>query len=275
MNLFEEILYFFMFKMEAPTLLGTFHIIGFIVFLAIGIPLAAWLIKSDDKKFRISLLIIWAVLLLGEIYRELVFSFNVVDGVGAWGYAWYQFPFQICSAPLYALPLIAFLKPGRARDALMAYSGTFALFAGVAVMFYPTTVFCSYTLINYQSLIHHGLQAITGAAMIARMRNRLSYKTLLSSYIVFGIVLCIAMTINLAGQNILRAAEVSGDLNMFFISPYHSCDLPILSLIRSGAPYAVFLMAYIFGFCALAALIYYLQVFIIKKVKGKKKQSEE
>ena len=44
--------------------------------------------------------------------------------------------------------------------------------------------------------------------------------------------------------------------NMFFISPYYECPLPVLSIIHEAAPYVVFLLVYVVGFSALSFVVY-------------------
>ena len=43
--------------------------------------------------------------------------------------------------------------------------------------------------------------------------------------------------------------------NMFFISPWYNCKLPILQMIQDSTPYFVFLLSYIVGFSACATIV--------------------
>ncbi len=257
MNAFEKVLHFLMAECETPPSFGWFHIVSFIIFIAFTVVVCIKLSRASDKAYRTFALVCWVILAVGEIYRELCFSFSVTDGVGSWDYAWYQFPFQICSGPLYLLLPIAFLKDGKVRNALMAYTATFSLFGGLAVMIYPNDVFCYFIGINIQSLVHHGLQATVGILTLIRLKDKLNYKTLLASMSVFVCALAIAMTLNLSVHPILVGLGRNDTFNMFFISPYHGCHIPILSLIREATPYGVFLPCYIIGFGAVAAIMLY------------------
>ncbi len=266
MNLFERLMVALCAEGETPTTFGWVHLVSFLIFIGTTAAICYYLKDADDKKHRSFLKICWVVLFVFELYRQLVFAFDYSDGVASWDYAWYQFPFQICSAPLYTLLPIAFLKDGRVRHAIMAYMATFSMFGGLAVMVYPSDIFCVYIGINIQSLIHHGLQAAIGILTLLRLKDKLNHKTLLSALSVFGTALAIAMTLNLSVHAVLVANGLDDTFNMFFISPYHSCSLPILSAIRDAAPYPVFLMTYVFGFGAVASIMLYGGRYIIELV---------
>ena len=47
---------------------------------------------------------------------------------------------------------------------------------------------------------------------------------------------------------IYHATGGTATFNMFLISPYLPCTLPILSLVFSSVPYPIFLVVYILGF---------------------------
>ena len=61
-----------------------------------------------------------------------MFGISYEDGL-SYNYAWYAFPWQFCSTPMY-IGLLAGLSKGKLHDHFCAYLATFALFAGTAVM---------------------------------------------------------------------------------------------------------------------------------------------
>ena len=248
---------------EVPPAWGAFHLI----FLAIFVPTALFLcikLKGvSDKTLKRVFFALWIILVVGEIYREFIMGASVEGGTVSYSFQWYLFPFQICSAPLYALPLIVFLPEGRVRDAVCAYMMTFSFFGGLAVMVRPTDVLCHIVGVNIQAMVHHGSQVIIGLVLAIRYRNRYNLKFFLGAICSFAVVLAVAMTLNVTVHYALLSVGRSDVFNLFFISPFHDCHLPILSLVRRAAPYPVFLLAYALGFSLVAAIMFWGQRLVI------------
>lgn len=268
MNFFEKIVYFLKADMEVPPSYGAWHITSFVLMLALAAVLV-WKFKdSDDKTLRRILLIAWVAMVVSEIYKQVVFSMES-DGVTAtWSYQWYAFPFQFCSTPLYLLPILIFAKDGKVRNAVMAYMATFSLFAGLAVMIYPNDVFIGIIGINVQTMLHHGLQVVMGVLLVAYNRHHLNKRFFAWCMIVFSILATVAMLMNIVVHNLLPTQ----DFNMFYISPYFDCTLPVLSSIYPAVPYPAFLVIYILGFALLSAAVYAIEkgiVTLCSKIKHK------
>ncbi|MBQ9746102.1 MAG: hypothetical protein IJW21_04700, partial [Clostridia bacterium] len=86
MNFFEKIVYFLEAGMERPPSYGVWHISSVVIMFAL-IILAVWRFKdTDDKTLRRVLFAAWCLMLIGEIYKQIVFSMSS-DGVTAeWSY---------------------------------------------------------------------------------------------------------------------------------------------------------------------------------------------
>ena len=252
---------------DVPPAWGAFHLI----FLAILVPVAVFLCialkKASDSGLRRAFLILWIILLVGEVYREFILGASVENGVIKYSFQWYLFPFQICSAPLYALPLIIFLPDGKVRDAVCAYMMTFSFFGGAAVMFLPGDVLCYVAGVNVQAMVHHGSQVIIGLVLAVRYTRKNNLKYFLGAICSFVAVLAVAMTLNITVHNALVAVGKGDTFNLFFISPYHGCHLPLLSIVRDVAPYPVFLLTYILGFSLIAAAMFWGQKLVISIVQ--------
>ncbi|MBO5373946.1 MAG: YwaF family protein [Clostridia bacterium] len=258
MNLFEKFFYALdSITMTRPTNYGWFHL----MFVAIVIGLTTFLcIKfkdADDKTVRRIVMIMWIVMATLEVYKQITFAISDEDGVLAWDYAWYAFPYQLCSTPLYILPFIAWLKDCRVRDCMISYIATFSLFGGLAVFCYPNDVFIGATLINFQTMIHHGIQVVLGIFFLVRARRSLTFKRFSCAVPVFAVMVSIAILLNLSVYAIFQANGVTDDFNMFYISPYFDCTLPVLSAIYPNVPYVVFALLYILGFCVVSAIVFY------------------
>lgn len=255
-------------KMETPACYGVYHIICLILCIALTAFLI-WKFKNcEDKTMRLIIGICWGVIFLFEAYKQMVSSFR--EETLTWSYYWYFFPFQFCSTPLYVLPFVAFLKEGKVRDAMIAYTMTYSLFGGLCVMIYPGDVFCATTGINIQTMVHHGLQVTTGIFLAVHQRKKYGVKFFASSAIVFFCFLLVALGFNTIGNALIPEAG----FNMFFIGPKTPCTLPLLSMIYPLVPWIVFFFIYMLGFSLIAALIAWISYLIYKGPKKKVKAVE-
>ena len=268
MSLFEKLVMCLQASTETPPSYGLFHIASLLLTIAIT-TLLIWKFRdAEEKTVRRILLGTWITIAILEVYKQIVFSMTVTDGVASWGYAWYIFPFQFCSSPLYVLPFAIFLKEGRAKDAAMSFLSTFALFGGLAVMLYPGDVFTYMIGINIQTMVHHGSQVVIGLFLAARNRHRFSFKFFLMGIIPFAILSAVALGLNEIVHLYLTNNGLAGTtFNMFFISRHHPCTLPVLSTLAPKLPYPVFLMVYLFGFALAASIIFGLESGCIRPAK--------
>ena len=260
MNLFEKVLNALEGTMNTPGNYGWFHIMFLIIVVVTTVLLWKFFKDCSDTTFRKIILIGWIVIAVLEIYKQLIFSFEYSNDVSNWSYSWYAFPFQLCSTPLYALPFIAFLKDGKVRNAVISYTATFALFGGVAVMFYPNDVFIETIGINIQTMIHHGLQVVFGVFISVRYLKELGWKFVLRGLPVFVVFLIIAYGLNIGIYHYFQSIGKDDSFNMFYISPYFDCTLPVLSSIYPKVPYIVFALIYILGFTVIAFIMTYIHV---------------
>ena len=267
MNVFQKIMIFFDGQMKTPTNFGWFHIMCLALVVLITVLLCVFARKYGDKGARIVVLTYSILTIVLEIYKMLNYSYNPHTNV--WDFQWYAFPFQFCSTPMYVGLVAGLLKKGKVQDALYSYLSTFALFAGLAVMFYPNDVFVSTIGINIQTMICHGGMVIVGIYLFACKVVKPNLKTLLKAMIVFAVLSAVALILNLS----LYKAVAPETFNMFFISPYYECTLPLLSLVRANTHYIVFLLVYLIGFslCALIVLSVAMLVFKIIQLLREKK----
>lgn len=269
MKWYDKIAAFLHWEMEeAPGNYGWFHIMMLAVIISLTVIFCVYGKNCTDKTFRRIILYYWIYNIISELYVALIYSFELEGGVGVWDYEWYMFPFQFCSSPAYTLPFIAFLKDGRVRDAFISFTGTFSLFAGIAVMLYPNDVFVKCLGIDIQTMIHHGMQVVLGVFVMVHERRRLTHSFFFKGIPVFAGLVLIAMGLNIGVYHLFSELGMDDTFNMYFISPYFDCTLPILSLIYPLIPYPAFLVMYILGFSLIAALMYYVQRAIILKVTG-------
>ena len=258
--------------MEKPALYGTWHIVCILLTVALTVGVAFLFRKASDKKMRIIVFIAWFLMVFCEVGKQLLFAMNVQGDLVTWEYNWYSFPFQFCSTPFYTLPFVFLLKDCKLRRAIMAYIATFSLFAGFIVMVLPTSVFGTYVFIDVQTMVHHGMQVVLGVGMAVYNRRRLNLPFFASGLITFAGFSAVAMALNVLMPKYLAEKGIETVVNMFFISPYFPCTLPILSSIYTVAPYPVFLILYITAFLIGGGIVYLaakgIEAIVINKKKA-------
>jgi hypothetical protein len=230
--------------------------------LIASIIAATRLRNASDQKIRKFLLIFAAILLMFELYKQLIFSYQA-----SWDYQWYAFPFQFCSTPMYVALFAGLTKNKKIQDALINFLGTYGLFAGLAVMLYPNDVFIETIGINIQTMVHHGAMAVVGVAMLSNRVN-LKAKSIVSAALVFTVLVAMAI-----GMNFIHNTWIQdGTFNMFFINPLYNNHIPVLTLIEPLVPHFLFVIIYIVGFALVAFIMLLIGMGI--KALGFKKTKE-
>lgn len=268
-NTFEKIVIFLQAKnVPHPGNYGWFHLMFVALAIIATVLLCIYFRDASDKIFRRILWISWMIILIFEIYKQIVFSYNydAETGLGSWHYGWGSFPFQLCSTAMYLLPFAVWLKDSKLRDSVLSFLALFSLFGGLCVYVFPNDVFNTDLLgVQIQTMVHHGVQIVIAFYIFAHERKRFNFMFFLNSILTFIVMLAIAMTLNIIGH-----AAIEGTFfNMFYISPYYSCTLPVLqklyTLPEPTVPYALFLIIYIVGFVLCAFIMFAIQ-FIITKI---------
>lgn len=252
MAICQAILAFLDSSMETPLPYGWFHLLWFALSFLALIPLCRYPKNPSDAHVRRVVWITALVVAVLEVYKQINYTFSYENGIAA-DYQWYAFPFQFCSTPMYVGLLAGIIKKGKVHESLCAYLATYAMFAGLSVMVYPTSVFISTIGINIQTMICHGSMITVGIYLFYSGYVPLKHKTILKALPVFAVNVGIAVVLN-------EIAHVTGLLeretfNMFFVSPYCEPHLPVYSLVQRLVPFPICLLVYIMGFTAAAYLV--------------------
>lgn len=272
MNWIEKVINFLEGDMTTPISYGWFHLLFIFLIIALTVFLCIKYKDAGDRAVNLICLIAWIIMVVFELYKQIVFSFEFENGVSSWDYQWYAFPFQLCSTPMYVLPFIIFLKEGKVRDSVIAYMMTFSLFGGLVTFIYPAQVFISTIGINIQTMIHHGLQIVLGVFLFVNNRKRVDIKFIVKGFIIFAILMATALLLNIVVYKIFVARGIGDTFNMFYIGPYFDCTLPLLSIFYPLMNKILFIILYFVCFCLIAIILYYIQLGIYKLVLRFKKQ---
>ena len=251
--------------MPIPEPYEWFHLLFVVLSFVAVIPLYRHC--RQPGQIRRVVLVTALVVFALEIYKQINFSVSYENGID-FDYAWYAFPFQFCSTPMYVGLLAGLTKKGKLHESLCAYLATYAIFAGVSVMAYPTTVFIDTIGINLQTMICHGSMITIGIYLLATGYVPLKSKTVFKALPVFLVNVALAAIMN-------RIAYLTGLLNtdsfnMFYISPYQDPHLPVYSLVQQKVAYPWCLVIYILGFTLAAWLMLALGMGIKKFAPRKK-----
>lgn len=254
-------------QMTEPTPYGWFHIMWLVISIGSGVLLCYLYKKEIIKNVKGVMLALYITVIVLEIYKIVNFSFSYDDGV-SFDFAWYIFPWQFCSTPMY-VGLIAALTRGKVHDFCCSFLATFAVFAGLAVMLYPGDVFVEAIGINIQTMVCHGSMVTMGIFLYYTNHVKAEFKTLFKGMSIFSICVAIAIALNEIGH----AVGITEDnfFNMFYISRHEDPHLPVYSSVQAVVPYPFCLIIYIIGFSA-AACIMLLAAMGIKKLGTKFKR---
>lgn len=257
----------FTIEVPKPTNYGWFHLLCMAIIITATVLLCIHFKDANDMVFRRIALICWLIMVVFEFYKQIVFTFSVEENVFIKDYDWSAFPYQLCSTPLYILPFVAFIKNQKINDFFASYISTFALFGGIVVFFYPNDVFNHpYLGIHIQTMVHHGLQVVTGVFFAVHNRKRLNFTYFLKAIPVFLVLLSIACILNESVLTALQNSGIEDSFNMFYISRYFENHLPLLSTVYQSVDWIIFLLVYTFGFIVASFIVYSIIIGIIKLV---------
>ncbi len=246
MSFWGNVIEFFDLSMPTPTMYGWFHILFLILSVFAGVLLCLLHKNAGPDRVRRTVLVTAIIVTVLEIYKFFNFSFDYSDGQVVYHFYWSSFPWQFCSMPMYVGLLAGLIRRGRVHESLCSFLATYAVFAGVAVMIYPSSVFISTIGINIQTMICHGSMISIGIYLYGSGYVKTEHKTILKALPVFAAALVGAMILNEVGY--ITGICEEHYFNMFYISPHEDPHLPVYSSVQEIVPYPFSLLIYIVGF---------------------------
>ena len=252
-------------EMTPPPAYGLFHIILIVVGLTLCISLAWLCRKFDEKKNKILLLAYSGVLIVSEIFKH-AFLFYVLEG-GA--IAWGEFPFQMCSMPMYLCPLAVFCSNARVKRAAYGFMMCFNLLGGFAGVFEPSGVFHEQVFSTVHAIVWHYSLVFLAFYIIFSHRAGHTKEDYLDIVKLFVILCFIAFVINT-----LIGITVGVEANMFFVGP-EPADIIVFNTIAAKYGWAASTVIYIPITSIAAGVIFRLSNFGRRKVKKCKAESEK
>lgn len=240
-------------QIETPKYFGVFHISWLSAAFVSCVLICLFRRRISARAVDIAL-IIWGVLLIfAEAVKQALCSVSFTDGNAVWSYAWWAFPFQYCSVPLYfAMPAGA-LKKGWVKSVLCTYLATFAMLGGIFASFFPANMFSTSGFLSVHTMFWHTTMVAAGVALWAAGAVKTDFKVMLGAICVFAALVLAALVLN------ITVYETLGDVgfNMFFISPYEPFDVPIIKHIYGAITYYGYLPLYILTVTAASVGLYF------------------
>ena len=264
----EKILSVLETHIETPVPYGDFHLAWLIVTLGVIILLFVKKRRNDEKQLKGVLGIYSVVALVLEVLKQIIWAvdYDKITKTFIWDYEWYAFPFQLCTMPIYICLICLFLRKGKLRDSLLAFIAYVTILGSIASAVIPDSLFVSDVLINIHAMWLHLGSLVVSIYLLITREVTISRESLLRAIGVFLSMVIIASALNVW---VYSSGVLKGEtFNMFYISPYFECSLPVLDNIYANAPYPVFLIIYILAL-SLGAYIIFKVSYIISKVKEK------
>ena len=133
--------------MKPPPAYGAFHILFTLIGFAVC-GLLAWKLRNiSDKIANRILFLCGLVLSLSEVFKQFFCYYVIADGTYHWG----EFPFQLCSIPMYLCLVTPWLKPGKARRALYGFMVLYNLLGGAISFTEPSGLLHSQLFLTIHS----------------------------------------------------------------------------------------------------------------------------
>ena len=210
MNIIERLMWALEAEMVPPPAYGLFHIILIVVGLSLCITLA-WLCRRfDEKKNKILILSFAGVLIASEVFKQMFLFYVIEGGAVSWG----EFPFQMCSMPMYLCPLAVFARNERVRRACYGFMMCFNLIGGIAGALEPSGIFLEQVPLTVHAILWHYSLVFLGFYIIFSRRAGSTKRDYLDVLKLFLVLCYVAFIINT-----LIGLATGESVNMFFVGP--------------------------------------------------------
>lgn len=136
-------------SMEPPPSYGAFHILYTLIGFALCALIAWRLRRVSDKSANRILFTLGVILLASEVFKQLFYYFAVKDNCYSWG----DFPFQLCSVPMYMCVIVPFLKQGKLQRGMYSFMVLYNLLGGAISFTEPSGLLLDRWFLTVHALI--------------------------------------------------------------------------------------------------------------------------
>jgi hypothetical protein len=270
MTLAEKIILALQFEIPRPASYGPFHLICLAISAVVLVLLVTRKHSDREKTLKTVLLVYGIGALVLEAIKQIIwsYSFDPAAQTGTWDYQWYAFPFQLCTTPIFASLICAFLKESPLRRSLLSYMAFFTILGSLATAVYPESCFVRTALVDVHTMYLHLGSLVVSLWLLLTGQVKTTFRNLQRGFGVFLVFVLLAEALNLG----LYHAGILGDetFNMFYISPYFISSLPVFDVIQQKVPFAVFLLLYLIAIFLGASLVWLIARGVGRLTAGKK-----
>ena len=246
-------------EITAPRAYGPFHLTFTFVGIALCVFLAWKLRKLGERGNRAVLLTAGIFLVITEIYKQLFYFYHMENNE----YAFWIFPFQLCSVPMYLCIIAALIRPGKLQSGMYGFMTTFNLLGGLMAFIEPSGIIHDHLTLMLHAFFWHMSLIFVGFYLIASGRCAKTKKDFKYAVITFLSLAALAFLINL-----ILWIPSEGSINMFFVGPKNS-SLLVFEWISEKFGWYISTLLYLPTVC-LGAYIIFLPVYLYYKKKAGK-----
>lgn len=225
---------------------GAFHILYTLIGFAVC-GFAAWKLRNvSDKAARWILFGTGLVLAVGELFKQLFYYFSIMENRYSWG----DFPFQLCSIPIYMCLIVPWLKPGRVQRGMYSFMVLYNLLGGAISFAEPSGLLLSHVFLTVHALIWHMLLVFIGLFLCFSGRGGNQKSDYTHATITFLALAGIAF-----GLNCFVQYGLGKHMNMFFVGPGNS-PLAVFSQFSKWFGWYINTPIYLFAVCLGAYIVF-------------------
>lgn len=218
------------------------HLEVAIVVVVLALAFAFLFAKTNVSRSGV-ITVFGVFLLFMEIVKQCLLTY--VRG----SYSWSDFPWQLCSIPMYICLFYPHLKKG--RETAEHFLMVFGFLGSVMALIFPQSSFYSYLLLTIQSLAWHGILLMLSAYLMmstSKARSVSAFRPVAAWYLLTAAVAVLF--------NFLTADISKGDSNMFFLGPNPPATY-ILSAIYASYGWIVETVAMVLATLAAAFIVFF------------------
>ena len=181
---------------------------------ALAVTCAFLSCRLSERSQKYLLIFLSVLLPLSEAGKQVLLYIS-----NGCSYDWWYFPFQLCSMPMYLLPLYCLLpeKYEKIRLFLADFLTDFGLLGGLFAFADSSGMHYALPLLTLHSYLWHFLLIFLGFFLIFTQRNSSRPKDFFFPAVLFLLLAGAATCLNLL-------FHAKGLINMFYISPYYPME---------------------------------------------------
>ena len=233
---------------KAPEPYGAFHILFTLAGFSVC-GLSAWKLRHvSDRTARTILFFCGLLLSMSEVFKQFFCYYVIAENTYHWG----EFPFQLCSIPMYLCLLVPWMKKGKLQRSLCSFMVLYNLLGGAISFAEPSGLLHEYLFLTAHSCIWHMLLVFVGLFLCLSKRGGTEKDDYAAATGIF-MVLCTAAF----ALNCLVQYGLGKEMNMFFVGPGNS-PIIVFKQISEWLGWYINTPIYIAAVCLGAYLIFQL-----------------